>query len=78
MGQKLFVKTQYHNFETGEFVYNQQLIFEDVLPVIRSFPWEEERKKLHVDLINPSITFQTEFHIHLKKDLRFLTPHHFV
>ena len=71
MAQKLFVKIQYHNFEPGEFVDNQKLSFEDTVPVIRSFPWEEERTKLKVSLTNPSITFQTDNNLFLKLALYY-------
>ena len=71
MGQKLFIKIQYHNFEPGEFVYNQKLSFEDTVPVIRSFPWEEERTKLKVSPTSPSITFQTDNNLFLKLALYY-------
>ena len=71
MGQKLFIKIQYHNFEPGEFVYNRKLSYEETVPVIRSFPWEEERTKLRVSLTNPSITFQTDGNLFLKLALYY-------
>jgi len=66
MEKEMVIKIQYNNFEAGEFVYNQLVNFENARSVILSFPWEEERRKLHVDLTNPSITFQTDNGLFLK------------
>ena len=67
----MVAKIQYHNFEPGEFVYNQKVDFENARSIILSFPWEEERRKLHVDLTNPSITFQTDNDLFLKLALYY-------
>src|SRR5215469_1211785 len=71
MANELLVKIQHQDFEPGEFVHNKKEDFESALSIIRSFPWEEERKRLQVSLTNPSITFETNDHLFLKLSLYY-------
>lgn len=53
---KLISKVQYKNFETGEFVDEQERDYESTIQLIEKFPWAEQRKKIVISLTNPSIT----------------------
>lgn len=51
-------KIQYNNCETGEYKEEKDRTLEESIRLIETFPWEEQRKNLRVDLTNPSITLE--------------------
>jgi hypothetical protein len=54
----LLTKTQYGNFEPGEFTAQQQRTYEETIQQIEAFPWEEQRRNLHVGLTGASISIE--------------------
>jgi hypothetical protein len=54
----LRVKTQYRQYEPGEFDDLSQHTNEDTLRIIGSFPWERQRDNRQVGLTNPSVTIE--------------------
>jgi hypothetical protein len=64
--KQLTSKIQYHNFETGEFIEKQKRTYDATISLIETFPWNEERTKLVVDLTNPSITIEGNNNDYLK------------
>lgn len=53
---QLVSKVQFRNFETGEFVDEEERDYESTIRLIENFPWEEQRKKIVISLTNPSVT----------------------
>lgn len=54
----LISKTQYANFEPGEFIEEKERTYEETVGLIEQFPWQEQRLGLRVDLTNPSVTIE--------------------
>ena len=52
----LNAKLQFNTFETGEFTEEKERTFEEVVALIRNFPWEDQTEILRVGLTNPSVT----------------------
>jgi len=54
----LLSKIQYNNCETGEYKEEKDRTLEETIRLIETYPWEEQRKNLKVDLTNPSVTLE--------------------
>ncbi|MDR3714667.1 MAG: hypothetical protein P4L51_17775 [Puia sp.] len=54
----LITKTQYRNYEPGEFTDRKERTFEETIQLIDGFPWEKQRKYISVSLTNPSVTIE--------------------
>jgi len=54
----LVSKLQYRSFEPGEFVESKARDFEELIRLIETFPWAEQRKGIEISLTNPSITIE--------------------
>jgi len=67
----LITKIQYNNYETGEFTEEKERTLEQTIQLIEAFPWEQQRKDLHVSLTNPSITIEGTYHHFLKLSLYY-------
>lgn len=63
---KLTSKVQYKNFEAGEFVEIKERDYEETIQIIESFPWENQRDKIVIDLTNPSVTIEGRNNDYLK------------
>jgi hypothetical protein len=55
----LTCKVQYNNFEPGEFKEIKQLDYMAAIDVIESFPWNEQRDHIQIDLTCPSVSFES-------------------
>lgn len=55
---KFVSKVQYKNCEQGEFYESKERSFEDLIHLVKHFPWEEQREDLKVDLTNPCIVIE--------------------
>jgi hypothetical protein len=58
--RRLISKIQYKTFEQGEFVSEQERTCEEVIQLIKDFPWAEQRKGIGITLTTPSVTIQNE------------------
>jgi len=67
----LITKIQHNNFETGEFTEEKERTLDETLQLIEAFPWEQQRKDLHVSLTNPSVTIEGAYHHFLKLSLYY-------
>jgi hypothetical protein len=67
----LITKIQHNNFETGEFTEEKERTLEQTIQLIEAFPWEQQRKDLHVSLTNPSVTVEGTYHHFLKLSLYY-------
>jgi hypothetical protein len=63
---RLTVKTQYKNFEPGEFVEIKERNYEEAIQLIDQFPWDKERQSVKIFLTNPSITIEGKRKDYLK------------
>lgn len=59
-------KTQYRNFETGEYVGERLRTYAETISLIDAFPWQAQRCHLRVGLTNPSVTISWNNSIFLK------------
>jgi hypothetical protein len=55
---KLISKLQYRQYEKGEFDAIAARTLEEVISVLRSFPWDSERHLTSVELTCPSVTLE--------------------
>lgn len=67
----MLTKIQYNNFETGEFTEAKERTLHETIQLIEAFPWEAQRKELHVGLSSPSITIVGAYHHFLKLSLYY-------
>ncbi|MEO7311749.1 MAG: hypothetical protein ABIX01_15200 [Chitinophagaceae bacterium] len=67
----LISKIQYSTFEPGEFIEVRERNYDETIRLIENFTWESQRKKINVDLTNPSVTIEGTNHDFLKLALTF-------
>lgn len=68
---RLISKIQYASFEPGEFTEERERNYYETILIIKSFPWEEQRNDLRVDITCPSVTIQTNDLQYLKLALYY-------
>ena len=71
MSQKLISKIQYSNFEPGEFIDKRERNYDEVIALVKEFPWEDQRKNVVIDLTVAAITLQVSETNYLKMSLYF-------
>ncbi|HMR81996.1 MAG TPA: hypothetical protein PKE30_02655 [Niabella sp.] len=59
-------KIQYTDFEPGEFIDEQERLYDETVKLIESYPWQEQRRHLRIALTNPSVTLCFENSCFLK------------
>ena len=64
--KELISKLQYKNFEAGEFIEEHKRTYEETIQFIETFPWNEQRDHIIIDLTNPSITMEGKNNDYLK------------
>jgi hypothetical protein len=69
--KELISKLQYKNFEPGEFIEEKKRKYEETIQLIETFPWNEQRDHIIIDLTNPSITIEGENNDYLKLAIFF-------
>jgi len=58
--EKLLSKTQFVDFEPGEFADKQLRTYDEVTSLIDTFPWEKQREHIQIGLTNPGILIETD------------------